>query len=90
MIQIQRPFSPETAPVIFLGGFIRVKLYAIEGDWDKGAYTHIEEVGTGNDISHLVRIIQVVKTMKKEWLEMELNLPGFDGPFCTPGLDLTL
>lgn len=40
----------------------------------------------GADITHLVRdlTLTVEQGTQRAWAQLELNRPGFDGPFCTP------
>lgn len=72
---------------------IRVLLHAKGGTWDNGVFVRVEDVD-GTDISDSVRSFTLTRLFPSsdyatffDCATLELDMPGFDGPFCTPAVD---
>ncbi|HLL74798.1 MAG TPA: hypothetical protein VK421_05995 [Pyrinomonadaceae bacterium] len=54
------------------------------GDFHAGTVRVRVEDERGEDITHLARMGDTVQDVRRSYVVMELDRPGFDGPFCTP------
>lgn len=75
-----RTFDANNELVLFWSLLLKV---VISGTLTDTVSQRIEDQD-GVDISHLVRNLTIEQNQMRAWAQLELNRPGFDGPFCTP------
>jgi hypothetical protein len=86
-----KTLTPETELILFDSHFIRIIASTDKPlDSDDPKITQRVEDSNGLDITPWASIKGINYSMRKSYLELELDLPGYDGPFCVPQLEFSL
>jgi len=84
-----RTLSPDNELILFDGHLIRIIIHATGSlESSKAKISQRIEDKDGQDITDKARLHSITASMGKAWAELELNLPGYDGLFCVPQVEL--
>lgn len=86
-----RILSSNNEAILFDSHLIRIIVQATgKMDSSKTKVSQRVEDASGNDITDKARTYGITNAMQRSWVEMSLDLPGFDGRFCVPQLEFSL